>query len=185
MAIWLGIVSGIVMCVLVCLLFRGFLTNLSLASALIEEHQAESRKWWELHAAWALERVKLIEDAREERRQLAGMIVGYNPNVFAQEPKPPPAGSQREGTVAEEPIWNYDELAESNIRENTGEGGGWIDMATGAVFETPDDIQEWRASLRKKGLPPNLHPTIVREAGIEMAVESARKENGPQKGARP
>ena len=182
MTVWLGLLSGVAFGALAALLLWVCLTKTRLSRELIEQHQAENRKLWELQAAWALERVKMIEDAREERRQLTGMIVGYDPEVFAKEEPPK---SQGEGKVAEEPIWNYDELAESNIRENTGEGGGWIDMATGAVFETPDDIQEWRASLRKKGLPTNIHPTIVREAGIEMAVESARKENGPQKGARP
>lgn len=116
---------------------------------------------------------KLVADARLERETLLTRIQAWEPEPKSEPPKPPQPQESQGSVLAEEPPrFTADQLASLGLRENSD--GGFIDAATGALWETVEDVQEWRAMCRKKGWPENVHPGLLQDDGAPAAVEAAK-----------
>lgn len=148
----------------------GGLVYLALGLRALAGELAEARR------AAAGEREALISIHAGERRELLTRLQAWDPNP----PAPPAAGAPESQPRAgqEEPIHTFEDLSREKVRENAD--GGYVDLLSGAVFETLDDVREWRAALRKQGLPADLHPSIVQESGLEAALEARRSPAPPK-----
>ena len=117
-----------------------------------------------------------------ERRELYSRIQAYDPNAGDYEPRPPSitAPPSRPG----EPI----EARRSHTEEELGQMGlveqadGLIrDPRSDALFETVEDWRFWQADLKKRNLPPEVHPEAVQELGWEGAVAVAKEQTAAKK----
>ncbi len=109
-------------------------------------------------AAWTLERTGLLD-----------RIQAWNPTPPEAPATKEPASHPLEKADEQqnEDLALADELARDKIRKNSG--GGYLDLETKAVFDTVDDIRDWRSYLAKTGTP-NIHPGLVNEQGMEAAL---------------
>ena len=122
------------------------------------------------------ERKFMLEQAARERRELYSRI-----QVWEIEPSPAPAAapdapsSQPAGNTDEPKPWTHLELEAMGLKENSD--GNIIDTRSGALFESVEAWKDYTLDLKKRGLPTNLHPAIVREEGAEAAIQAARSAN--------
>ena len=112
---------------------------------------------------WHSERVMLLEHGTKERGELISRIQAWDPNAYVQE-KAKAEESRPLEKVEHSEFYTAEDLAALGLKENSD--GGFIDVGTGALFETVDDFQEWTAMLRKKGIAQNVHPRSLNEKGV-------------------
>jgi hypothetical protein len=111
------------------------------------------------------ERAKLLADFAKERDAWAAERKELLDRIQAW--VPPPAETAKEEGPSQQEVnekdehggWTAEELAHMSLKPNSG--GGYLDMLNGGVWETVGECMEYRAILKKRGLPLTTHPDEV------------------------
>ena len=131
---------------------------------------------------------RILGEAAREREGLLTRIQAWDPNVNESVGVPAAqtvvhaSALQRTEDASSQELddeterFTSDQLAALGLRENSD--GGYLDAQTGALWETVEDVQEWRAMCRKKGWPENVHPGMMQDDGAAAAVFAAK--NAPK-----
>lgn len=114
------------------------------------------------------------EMAANERKELYSRIQAYDPNVGDFTPPDYTAPPSRHGEDVVEPR-SFSEVELGQMRLVTQDDGTIRDLRNNALFESAEDWRDWQATLRKRGLPENVHPANVQELGWVRAVELAKQ----------
>lgn len=141
--------------------------------------------------AWTAERELMrgamlaqADAAGVERKELYSRIQAYDPNAGDFTP-PPPSITAAPSQPGEETLaprsFTQEELGQLGLVEQAD--GVLRDTRNNALFETVEDWRDWQATLRKRNLPENVHPSNVQELGWEQAFAQAKAETAAKKAA--
>lgn len=119
--------------------------------------------------------------AATERRELYSRIQAYDPNVGEYTPPSLVAPPSRPGEeVQTERSYTAEELGQMGLVLQTD--GMIRDSRNDALFETVEDWRFWNSDMKKRNLPQNVHPEVVREYGWEHAVAYAKQQTAAKNG---